>query len=274
MIGSILANMLLVIYILKLLISPTYFYEVVGCCFLVAGMMRKEELFNTTFASTASSLLTMASTALIIPTALFETHQMSDGIDVNKVAQLSHGIAIVLLILFAIYLNFRLNSHSTHFESEMDQVQDYCSQENGTAILVTGAVALSFYILLVAICSFLIIDNIEQAVQSSFLQSRFIGIAIIPLLAEGADRVQAIKNAYKHDMDKALRYAIGRSMETALFTTPLTVLLGWVIKPKDAMTLRFEAFETVAFYLSNQLVSSLVYDGKSNYLEGTICLAT
>ena len=38
------------------------------------------------------------------------------------------------------------------------------------------------------------------------------------------------------------------------------------------MTLHFENFETVAFFLSALVVTLLIQDGKSNYLEGLLCL--
>ena len=40
------------------------------------------------------------------------------------------------------------------------------------------------------------------------------------------------------------------------------------------MTLNFEAFETVVFFLSVLVVNYLIQDGKSNYLEGCMCLGT
>ena len=38
------------------------------------------------------------------------------------------------------------------------------------------------------------------------------------------------------------------------------------------MTLHFETFETVAFFLASLVVVLLIQDGKSNYLEGLLCL--
>jgi Ca2+:H+ antiporter len=38
------------------------------------------------------------------------------------------------------------------------------------------------------------------------------------------------------------------------------------------MTLHFETFETVAFFLSSLVVTLLIQDGKSNYLEGGLCI--
>ena len=40
------------------------------------------------------------------------------------------------------------------------------------------------------------------------------------------------------------------------------------------MTLNFQGFETVVFFLSVLVVNYLIQDGKSNYLEGCMCLGT
>ncbi|KAI5292696.1 hypothetical protein KEM55_007591, partial [Ascosphaera atra] len=56
----------------------------------------------------------------------------------------------------------------------------------------------------------------------------------------------------------------------ALFVTPFLVILSWVMGRE--MTLHFETFETVAFFLSMLVVTLLIMDGKSNYLEGGLCL--
>jgi len=59
-------------------------------------------------------------------------------------------------------------------------------------------------------------------------------------------------------------------LQIALFVTPLLVVLGWIMH-RD-MTLHFETFETVSFFLASLVVVLLIQDGKSNYLEGLMCL--
>lgn len=82
--------------------------------------------------------------------------------------------------------------------------------------------------------------------------------------------------------------AVGSSVQIALLVTPFLVLLGWAIG-KD-MDLQFEtcelaplsvihfikltasspSVETVAFFISVLVVTYVVQDGKSNYLEGAM----
>jgi Ca2+:H+ antiporter len=71
-------------------------------------------------------------------------------------------------------------------------------------------------------------------------------------------------------MDLAMGVAIGSSMQIALLVTPFLVILGWIID--QPMTLHFETFETVVFFVSVLVVTYTVADGKSNYLEGAMLL--
>ena len=57
-------------------------------------------------------------------------------------------------------------------------------------------------------------------------------------------------------------------MQIALLVTPFLVVLGWIMG--QPMTLHFETFETVVFFLSVLVVSYVIADGKSNYLEGAM----
>ena len=82
----------------------------------------------------------------------------------------------------------------------------------------------------------------------------------------------AVIVAYKSKMDLAIGVAIGSSMQIALFVTPAMVILGWIIG--QPMTLHFQGFETVVFFLSVLVVNYLIQDGRSNYLEGAMCLGT
>lgn len=71
-------------------------------------------------------------------------------------------------------------------------------------------------------------------------------------------------------MDLAIGVAIGSSMQIALLVTPFMVILGWIIG--QPMSLHFQTFETVIFFISTYLTYHVVQDGKSNYLEGAMLL--
>ncbi|KAG4427437.1 hypothetical protein IFR05_017080, partial [Cadophora sp. M221] len=78
-----------------------------------------EQAFNSTVASTMSSLMTVAAASLIIPATLYAAMSNSkENIDKN-ILILSHGTAIILLILYVLYLFFQLRTHANLFDAEL-----------------------------------------------------------------------------------------------------------------------------------------------------------
>ncbi|KAI1109714.1 Sodium/calcium exchanger protein-domain-containing protein [Nemania sp. NC0429] len=111
LVGSVLSNLLLVL----------------GFCFLAGGFNRTEQYFNTTVAQTAASLLALAVASLIVPTIFSHTPDFYNDDDVkslpaNAVPQLSHGVAIILLLIYFLFLFFQLKTHSKVFNEESQKV--------------------------------------------------------------------------------------------------------------------------------------------------------
>ncbi|KAI0841355.1 Calcium/proton exchanger [Hypoxylon sp. FL0890] len=110
LVGSILSNLLLVL----------------GMCFFCGGINRREQFFNTTVAQTAASLLALAVGSLIVPTVFAHTDDLYQGeiqLSPNAVPSLSHGVAIILLIVYASYLFFQMKTHVKLFNEESQKVE-------------------------------------------------------------------------------------------------------------------------------------------------------
>jgi len=104
------------------------------------------------------------------------------------------------------------------------------------------------------------------------LTPAFVGFVIIPIIGNAAEHSTAVVMAYKLKMDLALTVAQGSSTQIALFVIPTMVLLGWAIgQPLD---LSFGVFETVVTWLATVIVTSVINDGSTNWLEGTMLVAT
>lgn len=251
MLGSILSNILLVL----------------GCCFFAGGIRHKEQSFNSTVASTMSSLMTVATSSLIIPATLYAVMDKSEAQDDN-IMILSRGTSIILLLIYVAYLYFQLKSHAHLFDDAEAQEQEGVEAE----ILGpwSAGAALVLVTLLVAICAEFLVDSIDSIVEEAHISKTFIGLILIPIVGNAAEHVTAVIVAWKNKMDLAIGVAIGSSLQIALFVTPFLVVLGWIMD--RPMTLHFETFETVSFFLASLVVVLLIQDGKSNYLEGLLCL--
>ena len=254
MLGSILSNILLVL----------------GCCFIAGGYKRQEQSFNSTVASTMSSLMAVASASLIIPATLYAVLARSKSSSEDNILILSHGTAIILLILYVLYLFFQLKTHASFFDEESQDDEEPKEPEVLTPI--PAAICLVVVTVLVAVCAEYLVDSIDAIVQEAGISKTFIGLVLLPIVGNAAEHVTACVVAYKDKMDLAIGVAIGSSLQIALFVTPFLVVLGWIIG--QPMTLHFQLFETVVFFLSVLVVNYLIQDGKSNYLEGAMCLGT
>ncbi|KAH0020215.1 calcium/proton exchanger, partial [Aureobasidium melanogenum] len=124
----------------------------------------------------------------------------------------------------------------------------------------------------VAICAEYLVDSIDAIVEEAHISKTFIGLILLPIVGNAAEHVTACVVAYKDKMDLAIGVAIGSSLQISLFVTPFLVLLGWAMG--QPMTLHFQMFETVVFFVSVLVVNYLIADGKSNYLEGAMCIGT
>ncbi|KAH7135583.1 vacuolar calcium ion transporter /H(+) exchanger [Dendryphion nanum] len=254
MLGSILSNILLVL----------------GCCFLAGGIHRREQEFNSTVASTMSSLMAVASASLIIPATLYAALKDSKAETDDGIMLLSHGTSIILLILYLLYLYFQLFSHHDLFNDV--EAQNPEDEEEHILSPVAAGIALVVTTIIVAVCADFLVGSIDSIVETAHISKTFIGLVLIPIVGNAAEHVTAVIVAYKGKMDLAINVAIGSSMQIALFVTPFLVILGWIID--QPMTLHFQGFETVVFFLSVLVVNYLIQDGKSNYLEGAMCLGT
>ncbi|KJZ78458.1 Vacuolar calcium ion transporter [Hirsutella minnesotensis 3608] len=263
MLGSILSNLLLVM----------------GMCFLFGGLVHRgqngqgtEQAFSTTAAQTTCSLMTLSSASLVIPAALYGVlDQRGSNEKESSVLVLSRGTAIILLVLYALYLVFQLRTHSNLFDAESQATDDEEEEAEEPCMgAIAAASVLVIVTVLVSICADYLVGSIDDIVESAHISKAFIGLILIPIVGNAAEHVTAVVVALRDKMDLAMGVAIGSSIQIALGVTPFLVIVGWIIG--EDMTLHFETFQTVAFAVSVLVVTYVVQDGKSNYLEGAMLL--
>ncbi|KAK7736569.1 Vacuolar calcium ion transporter [Cytospora paraplurivora] len=266
MLGSILSNLLLVL----------------GMCFFLGGVVNmrdrngngSEQVFASGTAQTTCSLMTLSTASMIIPATLFIVLEDSEDKEAAKkaVLLLSRGTAVILLLMYGLYLYFQLKTHKNLFSPEIPEVLEELDEEETPeeeAISALSAAAILIGVtLVISFCADYLVDAIDPIVATGAVSKNFIGLILIPIVGNAAEHVTACVVAIKDKMDLAMGVAVGSSVQIALLVTPCLVLLGWAIgRPMD---LQFETFETVSFFISVLIVTYVVQDGKSNYLEGAM----
>jgi len=252
MLGSIISNLLLVL----------------GMSFVAGGYYVKEQKFNQTAAQTSSSLMALACVGLIIPASFnFAISNASKDERDDELLNLSHGTAIVLLIIYILYLVFSLKTHADLYKEEEDEEEEKPQLTTAVSLLLLATVTV-----VVSFSAEYLVGSIEGIVETSGLSRTFLGLILLPIVSNAAEYVTAVTAATKNKMDLAINVAAGSSMQIALFITPFLVVLGWIIGVD--MSLYFQSFETVVLFISVLITNYLIQDGKSNWLEGAMLIAT
>ncbi|KAI9229422.1 MAG: Sodium/calcium exchanger protein-domain-containing protein [Piptocephalis tieghemiana] len=265
LIGSILSNILLVL----------------GFCFFLGGIKYEEQSFNVIAAQTSSSLLTLSVLALIIPAAFYSSLPSQADNDTNsRILNLSHATAILLLVIYILYLIFQLKTHKHLYiqaptegavtEHEHQDEEEEEEEEEPTMSFPMAIVALVIVTVLVAFHAEFLVDSIKSVTEGGALSQGFVGLILLPIVGNAAEHVTAVTTAMKNKMELAIGVAVGSSTQIALFVIPLLVIIGWGMG--QPMTLFFTTFDTILLFLSILIANYLLQDGKSNWLEGAMLL--
>ncbi|MDG1550689.1 MAG: calcium/proton exchanger [Candidatus Poseidoniaceae archaeon] len=247
LIGSILGNLLLVM----------------GLAIFWGGIKHKIQSFNSDAIQMNGSLLLLAVVAFIIPSAVHH----SGGTDID-VEVLSRYTAIVLLAIYGLALLFQLKTHAEVFATEAG----HGTHENPVMTNKDAWALLLIATALVAWMAHILVHSLEAAVNEWNMPELFIGVILLPFFGNAAEHFTAVIVAGKDKMDLSLAIAIGSSVQIALFAAPLMVLLAWSLGVP--LTLEFGLLETAATFISVLVANSILADGKSNWLEGVMLIAS
>jgi Ca2+:H+ antiporter len=107
LIGSILSNLLLVL----------------GMCFFAGGLRFSEQGFGVVSSQMNASLLTISVIAVLLPAAFSWSQPNQDTTATHAlILKMSHGVAIILLIIYASYLFFQLSSHKDLYQDDSKEI--------------------------------------------------------------------------------------------------------------------------------------------------------
>lgn len=253
--GSILGNLLLVM----------------GLSMLLGGLRYKEQTFQPVVARVNASSMNLAVIAILLPTAIKFS---AEGIESQVLQNLSIAVAIVLIGVYGLTLLFSMKTHTYLFDvgvAGMESEEEEAHKEGSSNLRLWIGVLLAAT-LAVAVESEFLVGSLEAATEQLGLTPLFTGVILLPIIGNAAEHATAVTVAMKDKMDLSVSVAVGSSMQIALFVAPALVLAGWVIG--QPMDLDFNPFELVAVAVSVLIANSISSDGQSNWLEGTLLLAT
>ncbi|MEB3325481.1 MAG: calcium/proton exchanger [Cyanobacteriota bacterium] len=242
-----------------------------GTAMLVGGLRCPNQRFNAEGARIEASMLALAVIAMVLPAAY--RLLPGDG-EPPHLAELSVGIAIVLLVVYSLNLLFTLKTHPNLFlvarpkaagEPECDRPRAQWSKGHAAMILAlatAGAVWMSE----------ILVSVVEPAAQRMGMSTGFISLFLVGILGNIAEQATAIRAALAGRMDLAFSIAMGSSVQISLVVIPTVVLMSWLISPTP-MDLAFSPKLVLTLFLTVYITSQVANDGHSYWLKGAQLLA-
>ena len=204
-IGSIIGNMLLVL----------------GISIFAGGIKYKDQTFNKNIARTNFGLLSICITGILVVSICNLALNVSPNI-----YSLSVGVSIILIIIYVLGLIFSLVTHKKLFTHE-------CLDNNPKEDINIKKCILVFVLIGIVMVfeSNILVDSIEYISETFNISQHFLGIIIVPLIGNIGEYATAIVMALRNKINLCIEISVGSSMQIALLSAPVLVILSMLFHP-------------------------------------------
>jgi Ca2+:H+ antiporter len=241
-IGSIIGNILLLI----------------GLSLFAGGLRFKNQRFNNETIAVSSTMLIIVVAGLAIPSVYYFLNPKGAHIQV-----LSNAVAVVMTLIYLAGLFFSLRTHKDLFDAS-DEMK--ATHERPTMSKKLAASILLLTVVVVAIESEFLVHGIENAAVTIGITQTFIGIVIIAIITNIAEKSTAVHFALENKLDVSIEIGLSSAIQIALFVVPILMLISSVFN--FGFSLVFTPFQILAVMLAVLIVNYLSADGRCNWLEG------
>ena len=246
LVGAILANMMLAL----------------GVAFLLGGLRFHQQRFNPTAARAYSTMMFLAAVSMTVPSAFSRVFGPNEVIRQEQF--LNIGIAILLLIAYALYILFSLRTHTATFASVDSGHHAHHDEQWSVARAVITLLAAS---VLAAWMSEILVGAAEETGTALGMSQLFIGIVFVAIVGGAAESGSAIAMARKNKMDLSVGIASGSCIQIALFVAPILVLASYFVAPQP-LELAFGRAELGSLFIAVMIGAMVSGDGEANWYKG------
>lgn len=243
-----------------------------GLAILVGGLGREKQVFKRERAGLLASLLILSVVALLIPALFDYTERYIRGLAYPDWLdeRLSLGVAVVLILAYGANLLYTLVTHRDVFGDDGGEGEGGASggrwppwQSVLVLLAATAAVALE---------AELVSDALEGTAQRLGVTPFFLGVMVLPLVGNAAEYFAAVYFARQDRMDFTMTIAVGSTIQIALFTAPVLVLVSYALG--TPMNLVFSnPLELIAVAAVAFGIGAIARDGETSWFEGVLLLA-
>lgn len=236
-----------------------------GASFLLGGLKYHVQDYNRVSARLQTSMLFLATIALIVPSAMAEADSLAAAPDFMQ--ELSLGLAILLIIAYGLGLFFSLKSHREFFGS----VEHAATSDEAPWPLSVALATLAAVTVMVALVSEVFVESVQQAAVTFGMTPAFVGFIVVALVGAAAEMTSAFSGARKNRLDLSVGIALGSAAQIALFVAPVLVLLSYVVGPTP-MDLQFWPGAVVMVLVATMTAIIVTNSGRSAWFVGVLML--
>ncbi len=243
-----------------------------GLAVFIGGLSYKEQEHNEDTSSTYTTILLVASSALLVPSILTYTE------DSRTLFHASVMIAVLLMIFYIAIFIFQTRTHSHFFkataksrlfrirkkrgEEEEEEEEDYLFDRLGN---LWNFAAIFGFIFVIGLLAELFATDGMPIAREVGISTGLAGL-IIAIIAVAPEIMTAIKAARDDEIQRVINIAMGASTVSIMLTVP--ILMGLAYINGIQLTLDFNAFQVGALILTIILAWKTTDDGETNYFEG------
>ena len=239
-IGSILANILLVL----------------GLAFTVGGLKHGTQRFSAPSVRLMVTLMLVSVGVMLLPSLTAALHTPAQHHEVT----LSRIAAVVLLAIFVCSVPASLRAAAAQgVGHEAAEPPRWSLQLTVVVLSVTG--------LLAALVSDWFVNALGPAIESLHMSQAFAGLVVVAIAGNAVENVVGIKLARQNKPDYAVSVIVNSPVQIALVLAPLLVLLSPLVGGA-VFTLAFAPLLIAAVFIAMLVVTVIVLDGESTWLEG------
>ncbi|PDT46501.1 calcium/proton exchanger [Sinorhizobium fredii] len=235
-----------------------------GGAFLVGGLKHHLQEFNRVNARFQASLLFLATIAILVPSLISEVDRAPAAAFSQ---QLSLGLAILLITVYALGMLFSLRTHRELFASS-----SHAEEEEKPWPLPVGTVVLIVVTLLVAMVSEIFVGSVQIAAEHLGMTPAFVGFIVVALVGGAAEMTSAFSAARANRLDLSVSIALGSAAQIALFVAPVLVLVSYFVGP-EPMSLQFWPGAVAMMLVATMAATLLSNGGRAAWYAGVMALA-
>ena len=243
-----------------------------GMAIFIGGLSYKEQEHNEDTSSTYTTILLVASSALLVPSIITYTGAS------NTLFQASVLIALLLMVFYIAIFIFQTKTHAHFFkataksrlfrlkkrknEDDEEEDEDYIFEKLGN---VANFVIMFLLILIIGVLAELFAADGMPIAKENGISTGLAGL-IIAIIAVAPELLTAVKAARDDEIQRVVNIAMGASTVSIMLTVPILMALAYANGIE--LTLDFNAFQVGALILTIILAWKTTDDGETNYFEG------